>query len=149
MATKKEQQQASALKNAAKKVDDAIRNGTLDQGVMIGLWRHINEALIAGSVGTRWRLTDAALRIDFTEDDLTLGDAAIIKARTGLTTGECDPLSDATVYAAIAYAWLVNHEGRDSADADALVNDIPINVAADNIKVEVVAPDPKGLPAGA
>ena len=40
---------------------------------------------------------------DFSEDDLTLADAIVIKQRTGLTSSQCDPLEDATVHHAILF----------------------------------------------
>lgn len=145
MTTKQDQTRARANKAAVTKVCKAIDANQIDQTDLLKVWQRINEALAKGSVGFRWRLVDPALGLDFTEDELTIGDAEVIKARCGATVAECEPLSDATHYGALVYAWLVNHQGRDSVDAATLVQGIPINKAAETIRQEAIAPDPKGL----
>lgn len=143
--TTTKQNQAKANKAAVTKVCKAIDANQIDQIDLLKVWQRINESLAKGSVGFRWRLVDPALQLDFTEDELTIGDAEVIKARCGATVAECEPLRDATHYGALVYAWLVNHQGMDSVDAAKLIQGIPINKAAETIRQEAVTPDPKDL----
>lgn len=134
-------------REAYRKVLKAVRAGQLGHAESVTLWTSLNEAFVAGAVGVRWKITDPALGVEFTEDDLTLADAEVIKQRTGARAAEVDILGDATHYAAVLYAWLVNHQGRDAVDAAALVSNIPVNRAADCYSTVAVGPDPKDRPA--
>lgn len=131
------------LDAAYRQVLQAVRRDSLGGDRQIELWQTINEALVAGAVGTRWKITDRALGLEFTEDDVTLRDANVLKQRTGLTVETADPLRDATVYQALCFSKLVNERGMDTVDAERLVGDIGVNAAAANISVVVVSPDPK------
>lgn len=146
-ASKAEQARRERVTAAIKTVKDGIRSELFDRAEVVSLWMDINEALVKGSVGTRYAFTNRALGVEFTEDDLTLGDAEIIKQRTGVRTGDLDPIGDATHFSAVMYAWLVNHVGLDSAEASKRVNGITVNDAAESVSTVAVGPDPKGQPA--
>lgn len=154
MASKAEAQKARALKTAFKKVNDAIRSGApagsphqLKAADAIELWSNLNELLVKGEVGFRWEINVPAFGISFTEDDLTLNDAEIIKQKTGARAADVDLRGDATHFAALVYAWLVNHQGHDAADAAKMVGGMGVNDAQDCITTVAVGPDPKDRPA--
>lgn len=154
MASKAEQQKARSLKAAFKKVNDAARSGLavdtptqLSLSDAIELWTNLNELIVKGKVGHRWQINIPAFQICFTEDDLTFLDADIIKQRTGARAADVELREDATHFAAVVYAWLVNHEGRDAVDAAKMTDGMRINDAQDCITTVAVGPDPKDRPA--
>ena len=149
MATKAEADKAKRLTAAYRTVNKAVQDGRLAHAEAIDLWSNLCEQLVQGNVGFRWRIVDPALNVDFTEDDLTLADADVIKQRTGCRTADVEILEDATHYAAVLYAWMVNHQGRDAVDAAKMIAGVPVNRAAECVQRVAVGPDPKGLPVDA
>ena len=128
----------------AERVLDCIRRDAYSDVEVASIYRTCAESMVRGAVGLRWVVSIPAFGVEFNEDDLTLNDAATIKRRVGVSTGQLDLVGDATHFMAVVWAFVVNHLGWDDEAADQKIGSIPINEAAELVSMVAVKADPKG-----
>ena len=92
-----------------------------------------------GWKGQEWCGQEAVL---VTEDDLTIGEMRAVERRTGKPWGAIHPALSADNFAELIRVRMISR-GVKAADADAMIDELPVNAAADLIGEYGLAGDPK------
>lgn len=127
----------------------AIKTGAYDPH-LLDLADAIAKRFTHSDTAKRWRFDwtspDGEHRIEVTEDDLTVDEAAKIEKITGKSWAELNPMRSANHARAIGFVMLRDRLGLKQDDAEQVLKQMTVVDAVDSISEYQVSPAPLDSP---